>query len=302
MSQNIIKEEQESSVWFSSKWALKIVNKMVSSTGMKGGSSTIDLATSGLADEMVTSESVDEIKSPICNFTENSRLTGALCQFWSILLPHAIFSPTLDQSTMSDNKSWKALSLLSFGTRTADRLWIAAEHPLEKNDHGTKEQKYHKEQIDKMKKLDFEKEMRKKNMDSSPKVSDKDDASRNLNKGGSITGSFLNIFGFKNNSIDTTKDESKKSTKNENVVSSIYNSGSGDIEDFANRIFLPSYHMDPECPDPRFSILITFAAILKTILSTVDDFEFYNKNKPFPLVQYVRIIRTFKSLLFRILR
>ena len=75
-----------------------------------------------------------------CLFNENPLLISALCRLWSVYLPHAIFSAKLDRSytkmknstgdsIIEENKSWRALSLLSFGTAAVGRLWVAADNP-----------------------------------------------------------------------------------------------------------------------------------------------------------------------------
>jgi hypothetical protein len=56
---------------------------------------------------------------PPSHFEENPRLIKALGCLWAVLLPHAA-------SASIESRSWKALSSLAFGTRSADRLWVAA--------------------------------------------------------------------------------------------------------------------------------------------------------------------------------
>ena len=347
ISQNLLEEEQESQIWFSSKWALKIVNKMASKSGLKmdfKDNLTILKASSDIINNNENSSNFDNDnnknndindndKQKICLFKENPCLICVLCRFWSILLPHAVFStsynPEIDKinkkdvdgknsnnnnnknnnknknnmiTFLNDNKSWKALSYLSFGTGTVERLWLFLDDIYYNEKNRIMCKKLAKIESNKNDNIN-----EKKN----EKISDKninkiDDKSKDKNnkKNGSTIGNFFNLFGFNNNKDndnDNTNDNDNK--KNESKeISYLNNNQKVNIEDFGNKIFSPYYHLNPECSDMKFSVLITFATILKTILTTTDDYEFYTKQKPFKLVQYVRIIRTFKCILYRMLQ
>ena len=311
ISQNIISEEQQSQIWFTSKWAMRIVNKMSFKTGSK---------TDAVASFMTSHtevESTDISKAaPECHFEENHRLTGALCQLWSVLLPHAVFSPGSDANAavaggdcIVQNKAWKALSFLAFGSSVTERLWVAVERPV-------------KGSAVPVRAPDAQKTPARGSLTS-------DSESEKKNEGKSQTrafGGFMSVFGFNSTSSSgsgsgSSNGKGKKGTGSSKEKDDVDNSNKGersansraderhlsissgvDVEEYANYTFSPAIHLDPQSLDFRFSILITFATVLKTILAATDDYEFYSLQKPFPLVQYIRIIRTFKTLLYRILK
>jgi hypothetical protein len=311
ISQNIISEEQQSQIWFSSKWAMRIVNKM----SFKTGASKTDSATSYLSSHMdVDSSDLSVSKAaPECHFEENHRLTGALCQLWSVLLPHAVFSPGSDTNAsvaggdcIVGNKAWKAVSFLAFGSTVYERLWVAVERPV-------------KGSTVPVRAPDVQKAPARAPLTSAE--------SQKKNEGKSQTSAFgglMSVFGFSSSSSSSggsgsdiakglkaaagSKDKGSVSSKRDGNANNraderhLSISSGVDVEDYASHTFDPAIHLDPQSLDFRFSILITFATVLKTILTATDDYEFYSLQKPFPLVQYIRIVRTFKTLLYRILK
>jgi hypothetical protein len=328
MSQGALTVEQESEVWFSSKWAQRIVSKMTTKARSKvdilvgsGGSNSTAEQSKGVSEESVV----------MCKYKENTRLTGALSRLWSVLLPHAIFSPSGDRSgaggggtggggAVVEYKSWRALSLLAFGTTAADRLWVAVEHssvPLTLTSSKT--------QSSEQSSTNASTSAASASASASNFKSEKGKDTQN--KSSSSFSGFMNIFGLSSSSSSTSSSNAKKSTyddrktshqTSEPVVSTSSQSLKGssksatstldvktstqDIEVYATRIFTPKIHVEPDSSDFRFSTLVAFASILKTILAATDDYEFYSLQKPFPLVQYVRIIRTFKVLLYSMLK
>ena len=333
MSQGALSAEQESEVWFSSKWAQRIVSKMTTKARSKvdvlvgsGGSNSTAEQSKGVSEESVV----------MCKYKENTRLTGALSRLWSVLLPHAIFSPSGDRSgagggvgggggtgvggAVVEYKSWRALSLLAFGTTAADRLWVAVEHssvPLtltsSKTQASEKSSTYAGTSATSASASNLKSE---KGKDTQSKSS------------GPFSG-FMNIFGLSSSSsstststssakkstyddkktsnrtsepVDSTSSQSFKGSSKSATSTSDVKTSTQDIEVYATRIFTPKIHVEPDSSDFRFSTLVAFASILKTILAATDDYEFYSLQKPFPLVQYVRIIRTFKVLLYSMLR
>ena len=330
MSQGALSAEQESEIWFTSKWAQRIVSKMTT----KARSKVDTLVGSGGSNSNSTSSSVEHssglglgmVKESdvMCMYKENTRLTGALSRLWSVLLPHAIFSPSGDRSSTGtgggtvtggggivvENKSWRALSLLAFGTTAADRLWVAVEHSS--IPHTLTPSKTQSSSSGKNNTKDLKSD---RGNEKGKEVQNKSSSS--------FTG-FMNIFGLSSTSTSTTKnnhDDKKISLKTSTPVDSTTSqtergsqkfetststlntkSSTQDIEVYATRIFVPKIHLEPDSADFRFSTLVAFASILKTILAATDDYEFYTQQKPFPLVQYVRIIRTFKVLLYSMLK
>jgi hypothetical protein len=309
ISQNIISEEQQSQIWFSSKWAMRIVNKMSFKTGSK-----TDSATSYLTSHMDVDSTDVSKPAPECHFEENHRLTGALCQLWSVLLPHAVFSPGSDANSavaggdcIVGNKAWKAVSFLAFGSTAYERLWVAVERPVKGSTVPVRAPDVHKAPA--RGSLTGDSENEKKNEGKSQS---------------SAFGGLMSVFGFSSSSgsssssgANSGKGKKGAAASKERDDSSNKRDGSAnnradekhlsissgvDVEDYASYTFNPAIHLDPQCLDFRFSILITFATVLKTILAATDDYEFYSLQKPFPLVQYIRIIRTFKTLLYRILK
>ena len=331
MSQGALTVEQEAEVWFSSKWAQRIVSKMTTKARSKvdvlvgsGGSNSTAEQSKGVSEESVV----------MCKYKENTRLTGALSRLWSVLLPHAIFSPSGDRSgaggggvggggtggaggAVVEYKSWRALSLLAFGTTAADRLWVAVEHsslPLTLTSSRTQSS----EKCSTYASTSGSKSGSGSNLKSEY---GKDTQS----KSSSSFSGFMNIFGLSSSSTSTssakksTYDDKKASNRTSDPVDSTSSqsfkgssksatstldvkTSTQDIEVYATRIFTPKIHVEPDSSDFRFSTLVAFASILKTILAATDDYEFYSLQKPFPLVQYVRIIRTFKVLLYSLLK
>jgi hypothetical protein len=209
------------------------------------------------------------------------------------------------------------LSLLAFGTTAADRLWVAVEHssvPLSLTSSKTQSSEKSSTNTSTSASASASNLKSEKGKDTQSKSS------------GSFSG-FMNIFGLSSSSSSTSSSSAKKSTYDDkktsnrtsepvDATSSQSFKGSSksasstldvktstqDIEVYATRIFTPKIHVEPDSSDFRFSTLVAFASILKTILAATDDYEFYSLQKPFPLVQYVRIIRTFKVLLYSLLK
>lgn len=320
MSQGALSAEQESEVWFSSKWAQRIVSKMTTKARSKvdilvgsGGSNSTAEQSKGVSEEFVM----------VYKHKENTRLTGALSRLWSVLLPHAIFSPSGDRSgaggvgigtggggAVVENKSWRALSLLAFGTTAADRLWVAVEHssvPLTLTSSKTQSSE----------KSSTNATASATSASTSDLKSEKGKDAQS--KSNSPFSGFMNIFGLSSSSSSTTASAKKTSLRSSDPVdftssqslkgsskstnsTSDMKTSTQDIEVYATRIFTPKIHVEPDSSDFRFSTLVAFASILKTILAATDDYEFYSLQKPFPLVQCVRIIRTFKVLLYSMLK
>ena len=331
ISQNILEDEQQSEIWFTSKWAMKIVNKMASKTGLKMDLNRKESSVGPLSfpnnnnDNNKNNDNENDKnnnKNFIDLFDENPLLICSLCNLWSIILPHATFSASIDSTIaksvkknnneinksinfVDDNKSWKALSFLSFGTFAAERLWVAIDKIYfdEKNKIMTINKNINKLQL-KLNKSEMVNEIDKEKQ-SNIKISKIDDKNEkdHIKKSGSTMSNFLNLFSFSTNSTTSNNAGINANENNKKLENNYSNSNQNcDIEEFGLKIFSPQYHLQPECSDSRFAILVTFATILKTILTTTDDYEFYNVQKPFPLVQYVRMIRTFKIILYRILR
>ena len=419
LSQDELKNEQESSVWFSSKWAIKLVNKMAIKTGLNlnlnlnsntknnliGGILTNseindqnnlnnnNYDNNGLSTSNLNLDSNNDQLQLKCQFNENPLLIGALCKLWSIFLPHAFFSPKLDTSnntkinsnlnnsspkinanntnntnnknnnlnnnsgninnlnstnntnnnsnnlniktnsnikinnndTIEENRSWRALSLLAFGTMSVGRLIVVADQPCvgdrnkninknkinsgnnmkSENKSGSKSENYSGNYDGKVNKTEINSSSMSNMKVYGSNNGNNDDKNDKKNKSSSTMSYFSNIFGFNSNQPSENK---QKDNENEKIkiaenkrISDNLLSCKGDIEDYANNIFNPIIHLNIENNDMRFSILITFATILKTILTATDDHEFYTTEKPFQLVHYLKIIKTFKIILFRIL-
>jgi hypothetical protein len=198
------------------------------------------------------------------------RLTGALCHLWSVLLPHAVFSPGSDANAavaggdcIVQNKAWKALSFLAFGSSVTERLWVAVERPVKGSTVPVRAP------------------------DAQTRGSlTSDSESEKKNEGKSQTrafGGFMSVFGFnyssssgsgsggnsgkgkKGTGASKDKDDVDNSNKGERSANSraderhLSISSGVDVEDYASYSFSPAIHLDPQSLDFRFTILITFA-------------------------------------------
>lgn len=129
-----IQEQQESSTWFTSKWASKLISKTVSGiykgmgiTSSKEKSNTLtatsssSLSSSNTETEQSKTEGSTSFHNlnpiPKSLFPPNMNLVFVLCGLWSHL-----FSIALQSSP--DSISWKSLCALAFSTRAVDRLWV----------------------------------------------------------------------------------------------------------------------------------------------------------------------------------
>jgi hypothetical protein len=128
IAQKVIETQQEASVWFTGKWAQKMMKSVSRSLGISSKSSSalprkaeiVDLGEeSGDLAAQSTLKETDELPACRSFFSENLRLVGALGSLWAMILPHAAAAP-------ADSRSWKRLSYLAFATRAADRLWVGA--------------------------------------------------------------------------------------------------------------------------------------------------------------------------------
>ena len=129
----VIQEQQESSTWFTSKWASKLISKTVSgiykgmgiSTSKEqsktSSSSSSSSSSSNTEIEQTTTEGATSFHNrnliPKSLFPPNMNLVYVLCGLWSHL-----FSIALQSSP--DSVPWKSLCALAFSTRAVDRLWV----------------------------------------------------------------------------------------------------------------------------------------------------------------------------------
>jgi len=139
LAQDVIKHEQESSVWFTSKWASKLVKNVTESIGLKtlGGSadsSNTKTTTKGSGNEsgyaVLNTEAEDDNTVTLPEYSEfdvNPALVACLNSQWSLLLTQAASAPV-------HSSPWKALSTLAYSTNSLDHIWIALlSLPLLKN-------------------------------------------------------------------------------------------------------------------------------------------------------------------------
>lgn len=142
-----VEEQQQSSSWFSSKWASKVTSSISStvsrtfnfgfgfggstwnsssssSSSSGGGGSGITSGSSkkGSDSQISSREETDEYHSPnsfpICPYKPDTQLLHALGGLWSLTFLQATLSPT-------DSAPWKAMCSIAFSTRAVDRLWVS---------------------------------------------------------------------------------------------------------------------------------------------------------------------------------
>lgn len=126
LAQDVIKQEQESSVWFTSKWASKLVTKVTKSIGLKSGGSSEVISTNGSnsgnteSGYSALSTEMEEhtVTLPDSEFDLNPELVACLSSQWALLLTQAAGSPI-------HSAPWRALSTLTYATNSLDRLWAA---------------------------------------------------------------------------------------------------------------------------------------------------------------------------------
>jgi ubiquitin-protein ligase E3 C len=120
IAKTVIKEQQESSTWFTSKWASKITTSLATSLGLRSNKPPIstNIVTS-------SSSSIDNISLsyqdniPSSTYIKKKSLIESLCSLWSIIFSMSTQSPV-------DSIPWHSLCSIVFSTRIIDRLWVSS--------------------------------------------------------------------------------------------------------------------------------------------------------------------------------
>lgn len=124
IAKTVIKEQQEASTWFTSKWASKLKTSLVKSLGF--GSNKPSMSTNNFTSLSSSSSSTIDILSsshqydiPSSAYIKKKSLIESLCSLWSIIFSMSTMSPV-------DSIPWHSLCSIVFSTRIIDRLWVSS--------------------------------------------------------------------------------------------------------------------------------------------------------------------------------
>lgn len=131
LAQDIIKHEQEASVWFTSKWASKLVSNVTKTIGLKSSgiidskgsiSASASIGKNNEEDSGYSAVKGEAEDSTIVltdsEFTLNPALVACLVSQWALLLSQSVGAPI-------HSAPFRALSTLAYATNSLDRLWAA---------------------------------------------------------------------------------------------------------------------------------------------------------------------------------
>lgn len=104
MARDNLEAEIESSTWFTSKWASKMMNNVVKSFGFTGSQKKF----------VFTNSMKQNVKSQM-----NVSLLNRICTLWSHIIPQAVAAPI-------DSEPWKNVCSFAFSGTIVRDLWIAS--------------------------------------------------------------------------------------------------------------------------------------------------------------------------------